>query len=94
MPVGHQVEGMRTLPLSKLRPNPEQPRRSFSQESLEELASSLKTHGLIQPILVEEAGDGDFLIVAGERRYPAARIAGLTEVPVIVRALRPRSASR
>jgi ParB family chromosome partitioning protein len=80
----------RSLPLSKLKPNPEQPRRSFSQESLAELASSIKTHGLIQPILVEEAPDGSFMIVAGERRYRAATIAGLAEVPVIIRSFTPQ----
>jgi ParB family transcriptional regulator, chromosome partitioning protein len=83
------VEGMRTLPLAALKPNPDQPRRSFSEESLAELASSLKTHGLIQPILVEEAGEGRYLIVAGERRYRAATMAGLSEVPVIVRSFTP-----
>jgi ParB family chromosome partitioning protein len=77
------------LALSKLRPNPEQPRRNFSQDSLVELAGSLKTHGLIQPILVEEAPDGSYIIVAGERRFRAAGIAGLAEVPVIVRAFTP-----
>ncbi len=82
-------EGVRTLPLTRLRPNPDQPRRSFPEESLAELASSLKTHGLIQPILVEEAGDGNYLIVAGERRFRAAAIAGLSEVPVIVRSFTP-----
>jgi ParB family chromosome partitioning protein len=89
LPGAVNAEGLKTLPLGKLRPNPEQPRRSFSQESLAELASSLKTHGLIQPILVEEAGDGSYLIVAGERRYRAAGMAGLAEVPVIVRAFTP-----
>jgi ParB family transcriptional regulator, chromosome partitioning protein len=84
-----QPEGMRILPLSKLKPNPEQPRRTFSQASLEELANSLKTHGLIQPILVEESSEGSFLIVAGERRYRAASLAGLSEVPVIVRSFTP-----
>ena len=84
------AEGLKTLPLAKLRPNPEQPRRSFSQDSLAELASSLKTHGLIQPILVEEAPDGSYLIVAGERRFRAAGMAGLTEVPVLIRAFTPQ----
>jgi ParB family chromosome partitioning protein len=83
------LEGLKTLPLAALRPNPDQPRRSFSEESLAELASSLKTHGLIQPILVEEAGPGAYMIVAGERRYRAATMAGLAEVPVIVRAFTP-----
>jgi ParB family chromosome partitioning protein len=83
------AEGVRTLPLSKLRPNPDQPRRSFSQDSLAELASSIRTHGLIQPILVEESEGGSFLIVAGERRFRAATIAGFAEVPVIVRSFTP-----
>ncbi len=82
---GTTAEGVRTLPLSRLKPNPDQPRRTFSEESLAELANSLKTHGLIQPILVEESSDGFFLIVAGERRFRAATMAGLSEVPVIVR---------
>jgi ParB family transcriptional regulator, chromosome partitioning protein len=82
-------EGLRTLPLARLRPNPEQPRRSFSPDSLAELASSLRTHGLIQPILVEESSEGYFLIVAGERRFRAAGMAGLSEVPVIVRSFTP-----
>jgi ParB family transcriptional regulator, chromosome partitioning protein len=82
-------EGMRTLPLGLLRPNPDQPRRSFSEASLAELASSLKTHGLIQPILVEEASEGSYLIVAGERRFRAAAMAGLSEVPVIIRSFTP-----
>jgi ParB family transcriptional regulator, chromosome partitioning protein len=83
-------EGMRNLPLASLRPNPEQPRRSFSEESLAELASSIKTHGLIQPILAEESSDGSYLIVAGERRYRAATIVGLAVVPVIVRSFTPQ----
>jgi len=82
-------EGVTSLPLSRLRPNPEQPRRSFSPESLAELASSLKTHGLIQPIVVEEAGEGSYIIVAGERRFRAATMAGFSEVPVIVRSYTP-----
>ena len=82
-------DGVRSMPLARLKPNPDQPRRSFPEESLAELAGSLRTHGLIQPILVEEAGDGSFLIVAGERRFRAAAMAGLTEVPVIVRSFPP-----
>ncbi len=82
-------EGVRTLPLTQLRPNPDQPRRTFAAESLAELASSLRTHGLIQPILVEDAGGGAYLIVAGERRFRAAAIAGFSEVPVIVRSFTP-----
>lgn len=82
-------EGILRLPLHRLKPNPDQPRKNFSEESLAELAESLKRHGLIQPILVEDAGDGSYLIIAGERRYRAAERAGLGEIPVIVRAFTP-----
>ncbi len=82
--------GIRTLPIGKLRPNPDQPRRSFDEAALAELANSLKNHGVIQPILAEDAGDGSYLIVAGERRYRAAKIAGLAELPVIVRSFDPQ----
>jgi ParB family chromosome partitioning protein len=78
-------DGILRLPLEKLKPNPEQPRKSFPEGSISELAESLKRHGLIQPILAEDAGDGSYLIVAGERRFRAAEKAGLREVPVILR---------
>lgn len=75
-----------TLPLSSLEANPDQPRRRFDAEALEELAASLKEHGLIQPIVVTPKGD-TYQIVAGERRYRASQLAGLTEVPVIIRSM-------
>jgi len=83
-------DGVRTLPIGKLRPNPDQPRRTFDENALAELASSLKSHGVIQPILAEDAGDGSYVIVAGERRYRAAKMAGLSELPVIVRSFDPQ----
>jgi ParB family chromosome partitioning protein len=73
------------IPLDKLRANPGQPRKRFEEESLQELADSIREQGIIQPLLVEDAGDGTWIIVAGERRSRAARLAGLPEVPVIVR---------
>jgi ParB family chromosome partitioning protein len=79
--------GERTLriPLEKLRANPNQPRKHFDEGELAELADSLRSHGIIQPLIVEEAGDGGWIIVAGERRWRAARLAGLAEVPALVR---------
>ncbi len=68
-----------------LKPNPHQPRREFDEAALKELADSIREHGIIQPIIVEEAGDGSYFIIAGERRTRAARIAGLSSVPVIVK---------
>lgn len=84
------ADGVKNLPIDRLRPNPDQPRRTFDEASLAELANSLKTHGVIQPILAEQSGDGSYVIVAGERRYRAARMAGLEEVPVIVRSFDPQ----
>lgn len=72
-----------TVPLDQVAPNPHQPRRSFSEETLQELARSIEERGIIQPILAEQQPDGTYLIVAGERRWRAARIAGLTVVPVL-----------
>ena len=72
------------LRLSMIEPNPNQPRRAFDEEKLAELADSIKANGLIQPIAVRKNGDGYYTIIAGERRWRAARLAGLTEVPVTV----------
>jgi ParB family chromosome partitioning protein len=73
------------IPLDKLRANPAQPRKHFDEEALRELADSIKEHGIIQPVIAEDAGDGTYVIVAGERRTRAARLAGLAEAPVILR---------
>lgn len=81
-----KVSQEKTLPLSKLQANPDQPRRHFDTEALEELAASIKEHGIIQPIVVVPKGES-FEIVAGERRFRASKLAGLTDVPVIVRTL-------
>lgn len=78
------------LPLTALRPNPDQPRRHFDPESLRELADSIKAQGIIQPLLVRPQSEGVYQIVAGERRWRAARLAGLTQVPVFVRPLSDR----
>lgn len=73
------------VPLGKLRAHPNQPRRYFDDGSLQELADSIRQHGIIQPIIAEDAGDGTYIIVAGERRSRAAALAGLTHVPVLIR---------
>ncbi len=74
----------RQVPIHLLDPNPFQPRKTFTQDSLNALADSIRSAGLIQPILVMETGDR-YRIIAGERRFRAARIAGLREVPVVIR---------
>ncbi len=92
--VTHDVEGaVATLPrrpdmevpIEKLRANPNQPRRTFSQGQLDELAASVKEKGIIQPLIVRPLNGGEYEIVAGERRWRAAQMAQLHEIPVIVR---------
>ena len=72
------------LPLHRVEPNPEQPRQDFDQEELEALADSIRTHGILQPLMVRQTADGYYQIIAGERRWRAARMAELGEVPAIV----------
>lgn len=79
--------GVRTLPIGEISPNPDQPRKTFSEDELNELAESITKIGLIQPILVRPGITGGYVIVAGERRWRASRLAGLNEVPVIIKAL-------
>lgn len=73
------------LSINEIEPNREQPRKTFEPKSLSELSESIKEHGVLQPLLVRPMPDGSYRLVAGERRYRAARMAGLTEVPVTVR---------
>lgn len=72
------------LPLHRVEPNPDQPRQDFNEEELQSLAESIRIHGVIQPLTVRETGDGYYQIIAGERRWRASRLAGLTEVPALV----------
>ena len=79
-------DATRRLPLDDLRPNPRQPRRDIPRSELEELAASIREHGVLQPLVVTPASDGDgYLLIAGERRLEAARMVGLETVPVVVR---------
>jgi ParB family chromosome partitioning protein len=79
------------LSLEAIRPNPGQPRKSFDEEALNELAVSIKAIGLVQPITVREVGEGRYEIIAGERRYRAARMAGLTTIPAYIRKVEERA---
>ena len=82
---GKKTAGDLFIALDKLSANPNQPRKNFDKEELAELADSIREQGIIQPIIAEEAGDGSYTIIAGERRVRAARLAGLSEVPAILR---------
>lgn len=82
----HKVSELRQVNIEDLSPDKDQPRRSFDETALKELAASIKEHGVLQPLVVV-AYQGSFQIVAGERRYRASKLAGLTKIPVIVRTL-------
>ena len=73
------------MSLEKIYPNPEQPRKNFDEQALRELADSIKKHGVIMPIVVNDDRSGRFMIIAGERRFRAAKLAGLKEIPVVIR---------
>lgn len=87
IPVGNADgrDEIEDVPLSLVSPNPFQPRRVFDEAELEELANSVKAKGVLQPILVRKLGDGGFELIAGERRWRAAKIAGLKKIPAIIR---------
>ena len=74
-----------TLPLDEIIPNREQPRKQFDDQALADLSASIAQHGVLQPLLVRPMADGSYQLVAGERRWRASRMAGLTEVPVVIR---------
>lgn len=73
------------IPVGELDPNPEQPRRHFSEDGLKQLANSIREQGVLQPLLVAPSGNGRYMIIAGERRYRAGRAAGLETLPCIVK---------
>jgi ParB family transcriptional regulator, chromosome partitioning protein len=77
--------GLAEIPVELVRPNPAQPRSRFDQEALEELARSVAANGVLQPLLVTEDGQGAYVLIAGERRLRAARLAGLATVPAVIR---------
>lgn len=79
------VEQLREIDIDRILPNSQQPRKSFDEESLEELANSIRQHGVVQPIVVRPLDDGFFQLIAGERRWRASQRAGLTRVPAVVR---------
>jgi ParB family chromosome partitioning protein len=86
IPAGAAPHGFTTIPLDAVVPNPQQPRQGMSEQGLQTLAASIREVGVLQPIVVRRAEDGDsFTLVAGERRWRAARMAGLKEIPAVVR---------
>jgi ParB family chromosome partitioning protein len=80
-----QPGGLLTVPVTDIHPNPHQPRGAVDEAGLAELAGSIREHGVIQPLVVNQTGDGTYTLIAGERRWRAARLAGLEAVPVVVK---------
>lgn len=85
--------GSTMLNINEVEPNRDQPRKNFNENALQELAKSIEQNGIIQPILVRPMADGSYQLIAGERRWRAARMAGLTEVPVTIREMSDEEAS-
>lgn len=81
----HTAQAVQEIPLDQILPNRNQPRKMFSEDHLAEMAASIKQHGVIQPIVIRRTGDGAYELIAGERRVRAAKLAGLTSIPAIVR---------
>lgn len=82
---GESAEGASTLRISEIEPNKDQPRKYFDKEALQQLADSIGEHGVIQPLIVRSMPSGNYRIIAGERRWRAAKMAGLSEIPVVIR---------
>ncbi len=80
----HPKDAVLKVPLNKLKPNPYQPRKNFDENALNDLANSIKVHGILQPIVAIKTNENEYTIIAGERRWRASKIAGLKEVPVIL----------
>ncbi len=78
-------DGVLEIDITKIKPNPNQPRKNFDQDALNELASSIKLYGIVQPIVLNQQPNGEYLIIAGERRWRAANICGLKTVPAVVK---------
>ena len=81
------INGIKKINISQIKPNPAQPRKSFKEEDLSELATSIKNQGLIQPIIVKSVNNNDYQIIAGERRWRASQLAGLHEVECVIKEL-------
>lgn len=80
----HRSTGVKVIPLDRIESNPEQPRLAFDETTLEELAASIREHGVLQPILVRPIGENHFQLIAGERRWRASKIAGMASIPALV----------
>jgi ParB family chromosome partitioning protein len=83
--------GLRDIPVDAIRPNPWQPRTDFDEQELEDLADSIRAHGVLQPVLVSQQRDGTFQLITGERRWRAVQRAGMATVPAVVKEATPQA---
>ena len=90
-PAAAQRHGLRDVPVEAIRPNPWQPRTHFDEQELEELAQSIREHGVLQPVLVSQQPDGSFQLITGERRWRAVQKAGLATLPAMVKEATPQA---
>ncbi len=84
-PAKKELRGVTEIDITKIVPNPNQPRKNFDESALQELANSIKVHGVIQPLVLNKLADDKYLIIAGERRWRASKLAGLTSVPAVIK---------
>ena len=80
-----EIKGVTEIEINKIKPNLNQPRKHFDETALQDLANSIKVHGVIQPLVLNKLDDGNYLIIAGERRWRASKIAGLDKVPAVIK---------
>ncbi|HEX8966276.1 MAG TPA: ParB/RepB/Spo0J family partition protein [Chloroflexota bacterium] len=83
--------GLREVPVEAIRPNPRQPRTHFDEQELQDLAQSIRQHGVLQPVLVSQQADGSFELITGERRWRAVKLAGLPTVPAVIKEATPQA---
>jgi len=90
LPAAPEAQAVRQVPVEQIEPNPQQPRQHFDRDRLESLAASIREHGVVQPLVVTAAPEGRYRLIVGERRWQAARLAGLQQVPVVVKEVTDR----
>ncbi len=88
-----QIGQIAQIDINNILPDPEQHRKTFDEDTIAELAESIKIHGIIQPLVARDVGDGKYVLIAGERRYRASKLAGLEKLPVIVKDVSPKDAA-
>src|SRR5438105_7920186 len=89
--IPHAAVGLREIPVEAITPNPLQPRTHFDEQELEELAQSIREHGILQPILVSQQPDGAYVLITGERRWRAAQLAHVRTLPALIKEATPQA---